>query len=87
MNDKFNDHSINRLKKSITPNILFEILLSKFEDKKVQNYGINLNEYDLYKNSTKEGNDDDKEEELVSNCEDEINNFLPYYYKTTTIFF
>ena len=61
-------------------------MLSKFEDKKVQKYDLNLNEYDLYKNSMKEGNDDDKEEELVSNWEDEINNFLPCYYKATTTF-
>ena len=40
----------------------------------------------MYKKITKEGDDDDKEKELVFNCEDEINNFLPYYYKATTTF-
>ena len=49
MNDKSNDHSINRLKKSVTPNILFEFLLNKFEEKNNQDYDLNINECDLYK--------------------------------------
>ena len=41
----------------------------------------------MYKNSTKEGDDDDdKEEEVDIDCEGEINNFLPLYYKATTTF-
>ena len=30
------------------------------------------------------GNDDDKEEDVEFNCEDDMRNFLPYYYKETT---
>ena len=40
----------------------------------------------MYKNSTREGDDDDKEEEVDIDCEGEINNFLPLYYKATTTF-
>ena len=61
-------------------------MLSKFEDDTDQNYDLNIKEYCLYKNSTKEGDDDDKEEEVEFNCEDEINNYIPYYYKGTTNF-
>ena len=32
------------------------------------------------------GNDDDKEEDVEFNCEDDMRNFLPYYYKATTNF-
>ena len=46
---------------------------------------MNIKEYGLNKNSTK-GDDDDKEEEVEIDCEDEINNFLPYYNKETTTF-
>ena len=49
MNDKSNDHSKNRLKKCVTPNILFKFLLNKFEEKNNQDYDLNVNEYDLYK--------------------------------------
>ena len=34
----------------------------------------------------KERNDDDKEEEVVFNCYDDMENFLPYYYKASTTF-
>ena len=34
----------------------------------------------------KEGNDDDKEEEVVFNCDDDMENCLPYYYKASTTF-
>ena len=37
----------------------------------------------MYKNSTKE-RDNDNKEEVVFSCEDEIKNFLPNYYKETT---
>ena len=53
MNDKSNDHSKNRLKKSVTPNILFKFLLNKFEDENNQDYDLNVNEYVLYKNQRK----------------------------------
>ena len=86
MKDKSNDHLINLLKKGKNKNILFEFLLSKFEDDMEQNYDIKVKEYGLYKNSTKEGDNDDKEEELIFNCEDEINTFLSYYNKATTTF-
>ena len=85
LKDKSNDYLINYLKKGKNQNILFEFLLSKFEDEKEHNYDLNIKECCLYKNSTKEG-DDDNEEEVVFNCEDEIKNFLPYYNKATTIF-
>ena len=84
MKGKSNDHLINHLKKG-KKNILFQFLLSKFEDDTDQNYDLNMKEYGLYKNSTKE-RDNDNKEEVVFSCEDEIKNFLPYYYKATTIF-
>ena len=34
----------------------------------------------------KVGNDDDKEEEVELNCDDNMRNVLPYYYKTKTNF-
>ena len=86
MKDKSNDHLINHLKKGKNKNILFEFLSSKFEDDTEQNDNLNSKEYGVYKNITKEGDDDDKEEELVFNCEYEINNFLPYYNNVTTTF-
>ena len=85
MNDKSNDHSINRLKKC-NSKYTFEFLLNKFEDENNHDCDLNVNEYDLYKKSMKEGNDDDKEEEVVFNCDDDMENFLPYYYKATTTF-
>ena len=86
MKDKSNDHFINHLKIGKNSNILFEFLLSKFEDKKEQNYDLNVKEYGMYNNSTKEVDDDDKKEEVVFNCEDEIKKILPYYNKATTTF-
>ena len=86
MKDKSNDHFINHLKIGKNSNILFEFLLSKFEDDTEQNDNLNFKDYGVYKNFTKEGDDDDIEEELVFNCEYEINNFLPYYNNVTTTF-
>ena len=40
----------------------------------------------MYKNSTKEGDNVDKEEEVEIDCEIEIINFLPYYNKATKPF-
>ena len=87
MKNKSNDHLINHLKKGNNKNILFQFLLSKFEDDTNQNYDLNIKEYGLYKKITKEGDDDDKEEVVEINCEDDINNFLPYYNKATPTFF
>ena len=39
----------------------------------------------MYKNSTKE-RDNDNKEEVVFSCEDEIKKFFPYYYKATPFF-
>ena len=74
------------MEKIITPNILFEFLLNKFEDENDQDYDLHVNEYDLNKKSMKEGNDDVKKEDVLFNCNDDMENFLPYYNKATTTF-
>ena len=61
-------------------------MLLKFEVDKEEDYDLNVKECELYKNSMKVGNDDDKEEDDEFNCDDDMRNFLPYYYKATTIF-
>ena len=86
MNDKSNDHSINRLKKIVTPNIIFKFVLHKYEAENNEDYNLNVNEYDLYKKSMKVGDDDDKEGEVEFNCDDDMGYFLPYYFKATTSF-
>ena len=45
---------------------------------------LNLKDYELYKNSLKSGKSNDKEEAVEFNCDDQMNNFLPYYYKATS---
>ena len=49
LKDKSNDYLINHLKKGKNQNILFEFLLSKFEDEKEHNYDLNIKECGLYK--------------------------------------
>ena len=47
---------------------------------------LNVKNYELYENSLKLGNNDDKEEAVEFNCEDQMYNFLSYYYKATSNF-
>ena len=61
-------------------------MLHKFEAENNEDYDLNVNEYDLYKKAMKVGDDDDKEGEVEFNCDDDMGNFLPYYFKTTTSF-
>ena len=49
MKDKTNDHLINHLKKGKNKNILFQFLVSKFEDGTDQSYNLNIKEYLSYK--------------------------------------
>ena len=86
VNDESNNQSIKRLKTSVKANIFFEFMLLKFEVDKEEDYDLNVKEYELYKNLMKVGNDDDKEEDVEFNCDDNMRNFLPYYYKATTHF-
>ena len=53
MKDKTNNHSINHLKKGQNRNIIFQFLVSKFEDDTEKSYGLNVKEYASYKNTTK----------------------------------
>ena len=78
MKDKTKNHWINHLWKGQNKNILFQFLVNKFEDDTDQCHDLNITECRLYKNSTREGDDDDKEEEVEIDREDKINKFLPY---------
>ena len=84
MNDESNDQTIKRLKTNVKANIFFEFMLLKYEVDVDEDLDLNVKEYELYKNSLKLGNNDDKEEDGEFNCEDQMGNFLPYYYKATT---
>ena len=86
MNYESNDQTIKRLKKNVKGNIFFEFMLFKYEVDKDEDLDLNVKEYKLYKNLLKLGNDDDKEEDVEFNCEDDMRNFLPFYYKATTNF-
>ena len=86
MKDKTNNRLINHLKNGQNKNTLFRFLISKFEDDTEQSYDLNIKEYVTYKNTRKEGDDIDKEEEVEIDCAVKINNFFPYYYRATTRF-
>ena len=49
MKDETNDHLINHLKKGKNKNMLFQFLVSKFEDDTDQSYDLNIKEYISYK--------------------------------------
>ena len=61
-------------------------MLLKYEVDKNEDLDLNVKKYELYKNSLKLGNDDDKETDVEFNCEDDMRNFLPCYYKATPFF-
>ena len=86
MNDESNDASIKRLQSNISANILFEFLILQYGCEISEDLDLNVKDYELYKNSLKLGNNDDKEEAVEFNCDDQMNNFLPYYYKATSNF-
>ena len=86
MNDESNDQTIKRLKINVKANIFFEFMLLKYEVDIDEDLDLNVKEHELYESSLKLGNNDDKEEDVEFNCEDDMRNFLPYYYKATTNF-
>ena len=86
MNDESNDESIKRLQSSVNANIFFKFMLLQYGCEINEDLDLNVKEYELYKDSMRLGNNDDKEEVVEFNCEDQMNNFLPYYYKTTSNF-
>ena len=86
MNDESKDESIKRLQSSVNANIVFEFMLLQYGCEINEDLDLNVKEYELHKNSLKLGNNDDKEEVVEFNCKDQMNNFLPYYYKVTSNF-
>ena len=86
MNDESNDESIKRLQSNVNANIFFEFIMLQYGCEINEDLDLNVKEYELYKNSLKLGNNDDKEEDVEFNCEDDMRNFLPCYYKATTNF-
>ena len=83
MNDESNDESIKHLQSNVSGNIFFKFLMLQYGCEINKDLDLNVKDYELYKNSLKLGNNDDKEEAVEFNCDDEMNNFLPYYYKAT----
>ena len=86
MNDESNDESIKRLQSNVSANIFFDFLLLQYGCEINEDLDLNVKNYELYENSLKLGNNDDKEEAVEFNCGDQMNNFLPYYYRATSNF-
>ena len=86
MKDESNDESIKRLQSNVSVNIFFEFIILQYGCEINEDLDLNVKEYELYKHSLKLGNDDDKEADVEFNCEDDMRNFLPCYYKATTFF-
>ena len=86
MNDESNDESIKRLHSNVNANIFFEFIMLQYGCEINEDLNLNVKEYELYKSSLKLGKNDDKGEVVEFNCEDQMNNFLPYYYKATSNF-
>ena len=86
MKDKTKNHWINHLWKGQNKNILFQFLVNKFEDDTEHSYDLNIKEYVSYENTMKQRDNIDEEEEVEIDCDIEIDNFFPYYYKATSTF-
>ena len=84
MNDESNDESIKRLQSNVSANIFYEFLMLQYGCEISEDLDLNLKDYELYKNSLKSGKNNDKEEAVEFNCDDQMNNFLPYFYKATS---
>ena len=84
MNDELNDESIKRLQSNVSANIFYEFLVLQYGCEISEDLDLNLKDYELYKNSLKTGKHNDKEDAIEFNCDDQMNNFLPYFYKATS---